>query len=216
MGSDENKLSTKILSPKEMGITTDGKALSSNVKKLWNGYVKLLISGNTAALKGGKYLGNRIFKKTGTKCITGNKKIVERSILVDDIPCNKKKQGLVAGLFTSLDNIDTGGLITAFKTNGKPKCSRIGAYTVDKNNKEEIKYGYVIDSELSKISSCALVNDGKEREFDTFESFVKSNGYGKSRLFRPRFRSRFSDDPIERIYITTVGVIFVYFIYKLL
>lgn len=205
-----SNISNKILSPKEMGITSKGDALSSNIDKIFNGYVKLLTGGGTMAIRGSKYLGSRYLKYTGTKCISSDGKERKRSILIDTIPCNKKEKGLIAGIFTGIKNIKPDGLMKAMKTKGKPKCKKVTVNTVDENNNNKIKDAYIINDEIKNITPCALVKvENKSKEnFDTLEEFINYNLNGSKKLKQ-------QTDKIEMLYMTSFGAILIYLIYKL-
>jgi hypothetical protein len=209
MTESKSNVSDKILSPKELGITSKGSALSSNIDKLFNGYIKLLTTGGTMAVRGGKYLGNRYLKKTGTKCISTDGKERNRSILIDTIPCNSKENGLIAGVFTGIKNLKSDGLMKAVKTKGKPKCSKVVINTVDNNNNNKIMEAYVVNDEITNITPCALVNvRGQKENFYAFEEFINYN-------FMNSQKKENRSDRIETMFKTSFGVILIYLTYRL-
>jgi len=203
-------ISDKIMSPKELGITSEGSALSSNIDKLFNGYVKLLTSGGTMAVRGGKYLGNRYISSTGTKCVTKNGKKKDRSVFFDTIPCNKKEKGLMAGVISGISNINSSGLMKAIKTSGKTQCTKVSVNTVDENNLSKIEDAYISNDEIKKITPCSLVkiHDSSRENFNTFDEFVKYNVSGS-------IKRKKASDIIETLFISSFGLIMIYYIFKI-
>ena len=158
--------SQHIKSPKQLGMSGDGNAISANVHGL-EAYVKLLFEGGGNASKTHGPLGKQYFLQTGAKCKdkkTGQQ--VKRSLYINNIPAVKtqlssgmdmvfsKSAGLVPGILNNLESINPLGIFGAFMSGTNPDCMAVTLQTRNANNVVGTDTKFMTVHDIKSMSPC--------------------------------------------------------------
>jgi hypothetical protein len=150
-----------IKQPNEMDASTKGtmEALNKNVKAL-QGYVDVLISGDSKAQRGREPLGNKYFLDTGTSCTDSTGAKQPRHIYINNVPdgipfiqsaMGKPMtgfRGLVPGVLNDLSYIDPSALFTSFYQGSD--CQAVTMETRDIDNIKGVDTKYVLNDDIRK------------------------------------------------------------------
>ncbi len=165
-----------IKTPSELGMSTDGDSIATNISALF-GYVDLLTLGKSTASKaGGGPLGNKYFLNSGATCKAADTgESVPRYIYFNNIPDGrisipgtgetlefKNQEGLIPGIFEDLSRLNPMNLFKSFTIGDNPSCYKVtlpvgnaGEYGVSQPNcNEENKHcdtRYMIQADIDNI-----------------------------------------------------------------
>ena len=158
--------SDHIKTPKQMGMSGDGDAISKNVHGI-QAYVQLLFEGGGNASKTQGPLGKQYFLLTGAKCKdVKSGKQVQRSLYINNIPKTKtalssamnllfdKSAGLVPGILNDLENINPLGIFGAFMSGTNPDCMAVTLPTRNANNKVGKETKFMTVHDIKNMSPC--------------------------------------------------------------
>ena len=206
-----------------MGMSSKGdlNTLGKDITGLTE-YVKALVSGGSKATKV-PYLGNKFFLKTGGTCKakdTGN--VVERYIYIDNVPQGnipfissamnvdfKEFRGLIPGVMSQLNNFNPFTIMQAFMMGSNPECQKITLQTIDINNNKSVETQYITKIDLQNMDPCVFGD--------------KKNPITKrkcSEAFTSNWENKYmeindDDDIITKFYLISLGILFIYIIYKI-
>jgi hypothetical protein len=151
-----------MLSPDEMGVSTKGNytALGNDVDAL-QGYVDLLISGDSTASDTGGPMGNAYFLDTGGTCTTGDTdsnpgNTQQRYYYMNNIPTGNNflgGEGLVPGIIEDIEDLNPSSIFSAFSS-GSSTCREIEMLTRDNTDYQELQTRYVNDADIENLSPC--------------------------------------------------------------
>lgn len=227
-----------INTPKNLNMSGDGNfgALKNDVEGIV-AYVELLITGRGKASKTGKPLGDRFFLKTGGQCKdykTG--KLVKRDMFINNVPDGNIPilsellgqqfstfEGLIPGIFSNLDAINPLELFGAFMEGESPLCAEVKLKTIDGNNKESEKTGFVPISELKTLADKGDIPKNKvttemknalNKSVSGKEGFINVSdlGYNIKELIEKK--NKYKSDKFTNIYIMGLSLLFFYIAYR--
>lgn len=225
-----------IKTPSQLQMGSRPDQLANNVAGIMD-YVTILTEGGGPASKAGELpLGNRYFLETGGQCKTADGDIVKRSLYVNNVPDGTipflselsikidSFKGLVPGILGDLDELNPVHLFSAFAESSTPPCSNINMSVIDSNNVESTGSGFVLDSEVKRITPCAFANGQNPLTKESCkESFINANKKlnkkkttisSKAEKTNPIYI--LNDKPLANVYTALVSGLMVYIIYKLI
>ena len=160
--------SSQIKSPEEMGAGSKGDytTLSKDIKAM-QGYIDVLVSGNSKAQRIDGPLGNKYFLDTGGSCTSSQTGAdVQRYTYINNVPDGTiplisgamgtkftQYEGLVPGILEDLGYIDPSVLFGAFST-GSTDCREITMPVRDNDNNTGVESNYVAESDISTFDAC--------------------------------------------------------------
>jgi hypothetical protein len=211
-----------INSPSKMGMSGKGSlnALGKDIDGLMN-YVQLLVEGTGGASATGQPLGNKYFLKTMGKCTdTSTSDKVDRYIYINNVPMGnipfisaglgnfKDFRGLIPGILSDLNVLNPMAMMRAFTTGDEPDCQEITMDTIDIHNEKSTETNYVALSDIKDMDPCLFQNGvnpvTNNKCSEAFTTQEQSMAYPN----RPA-------QMIERIFLTSAGIVGVFFIYRI-
>lgn len=213
----------QIRSPGELGVSGDGNmgAMAKDVGAIVN-YVDLLVGGGGAASRTGKPLGSKFFLKTAGKCQdVKTKKIVDRSIYIDNVPDGSipfissmldtnfsEFRGLVPGILEDTGAMNPMNLFSGFMQGATPPCREVTYPVVGDDRKNAPKSGYVALSEIKAY----------ENEKNRMEAFVSGNQIlrGEKPKRKKKKVMKYKNKNFAHMYTTGFGLLLVYLLYKVM
>ena len=127
-----------INSPSQMGMSSDGGAIATNIGGLIS-YTEVLVTGQGNASATGKPLGDKFFLKTGATCKDkASGESVTRSLYVNNVPDGSipfissmtganftSFEGLIPGTLSDMNNLNPLGIFQAFMLGTNPDCQAL-------------------------------------------------------------------------------------------
>jgi hypothetical protein len=169
-----------IKSPGEIGMSDKGtiQQMGKDINGLIQ-YVELLVSGKSKASVTGGPLGNKLFLKTGAKCMpidTCKDKNdpstcgqTDRYIYIDNVPSGNipfissglgvnfsEFKGLIPGAMGNLNVLNPFSIMNAFSSGSTPPCQEITMQTIDINNNKSSETHYVTLADIKSIDPCVF------------------------------------------------------------
>lgn len=219
-----------IKTPSEMNMSDKGtiKQMSKNINGLIQ-YVELLVTGDSKASTTGKPLGNKFFLKTGGKCVANDSctdkndkstcQQVDRYIYIDNVPSGNIPfissglgtnfsdfKGLIPGAMGNLNVLNPYAITRAFLSGSTPSCQEITMQTITSDNIKSSESHYVTLADIQSIDPCSFPNKtnpvNKKKCKESFQNI-------KPEILMPA-------DPITQLYFASLGVIGLYFLYRLM
>ena len=223
-----------IKTPSQLKMGSKPDQLANNVAGIMD-YVTILTEGGGPASKAGELpLGNRYFLETGGQCKTSAGDVVKRSLYINNVPDGTipflselsvkidSFKGLVPGILGDLDELNPVHLFSAFTESSTTPCSNINMSVIDSNNIESTASGFVLDSEVKRLTPCAFANSVNPLTKQTCkESFITANNNLRAKKNRSRKRQtrrnvyNLNNKPLANVYTALVSGLMVYIIYKL-
>ena len=217
-----------IKTPKEIGMSDKGtlKALGNNIDGLIN-YVEVLVTGKSKASTTGKPLGNKFFLQTGAKCKNiANGEQVDRFIYVNNVPQGNipfisnglgvnfsEFKGLVPGTMSNMSVLNPFNILRAFLSGSTPDCQEITLETIDINNNRSNETHFVTLFDIRSMDPCQFQN-----KTNPLTGRVCKETY--TNLSPKKINDDYSillpDDIITQIYFASLGLLGVYFIYRIM
>lgn len=212
----------QIKDPRSLSMSDRGSLpqVARNVKGLIN-YTEVLVTGGGEASKTGGPIGPKFFLKTGAKCkdkATGKK--VTRYIYGDYVPKGnlpfissamdgnfKDMRGLVPGTMSNVNDLNPFSIFGAFMTGSNPPCRELTMETVDTNNNRRTETHHVTDYDIKNMDPCGFGNKRNPVSGKTCKEFFSSIEVEED--------SKLPNDTIIQVYIAALGVLCLYFVYKM-
>lgn len=208
-----------IKSPRDMGMSTDGGAIATNIGGLI-AYTEVLATGRGKASTTGRPLGNKFFMKTGANCKdkkSGEK--VTRSIYINNVPDGTipfissitgseftSLEGLIPGVLSDMAHLNPLGIFSAFMMGNEPPCEAITMETIDANNVRSTETGFVATSDITNMNACW---------FPDKKNPITGAGCQEAFSKIKKSRADFPDDTLIRIYYSALGIFGLYLLMKL-
>lgn len=219
-----------IKTPSDIGMSDRGtiQQMSKNINGLID-YVELLVTGKSKASATGGPLGNKFFLKTGAKCAAidscSNKndastcQQVDRYIYVNNVPSGNipfissglgvnfsEFKGLIPGAMGNLNVLNPFAIMRAFLSGSTPPCQQITMQTITSDNVKSSETHYVTLADINNMEPCIFSNGrnpvtGKTCR-ETFQNL-------QPEVLMP-------SDPLAQIYFTSLGVVGLYILYRLM
>ena len=128
-------------------------------------------------------------------------------------------KGLVPGIMENIEELNPLHLFSAFTESTTPPCRNIHMNVINDDNIENTASGFVIDSEVKKITPCAFASNKNPITNETCkETFIQANE--KIRQNKPHYKNNkyytLKNKPLANVYTALIGGLMVYIIYKLL
>lgn len=219
-----------IKTPSQIGMSDKGtiQQMGKNINGLIE-YVEVLVSGDSQASSTGGPLGNKFFLKTGAKCTAidscTNKndpstcQQVDRYIYIDNVPDGdipfissglgvnfSEFKGLIPGAMGNLNVLNPYAIMRAFLTGSNPPCQQITMQTITNDNIKSSETNYVTLSDIQNMDPCMFSNGQNpvtgQKCQETFQNL-------KPEVLMP-------DDPLAQLYFTSLGVVGLYILYRLM
>jgi hypothetical protein len=218
------KYFANINNPDQLGMSGAGSmdTMEADVAGLIN-YVQVLVSGDGAASKTGKPLGDKFFLKTGGKCTTSDGDVVTRSLYVNNVPDGDLPfissmsgfnftvfEGLLPGIMEDIGKLSPLPLFGAFMQGAEPACTQITMPTIDVNNVQGTGSGYVTNSEIKGMNSAWFTAGSKP----SVEGFINANNKMVEK-YSPRSK-RVRKGSIPNLYRVGFGIFLVYLFYRVM
>jgi hypothetical protein len=219
-----------IKTPSDIGMSDRGtiQQMSKNINGLID-YVELLVTGKSKASTTGGPLGNKFFLKTGAKCAAidscSNKndastcQQVDRYIYVNNVPSGNipfissglgvnfsEFKGLIPGAMGNLNVLNPFAIMRAFLSGSTPPCQQITMQTITTDNVKSSESHYVTLADINNMEPC-IFSDGRNPVTgktcrETFQNL-------QPEILMP-------SDPLAQIYFTSLGVVGLYILYRLM
>lgn len=207
-----------IKSPSDMGMSTDGSKIATNIGGLI-AYTEVLVSGGGNASATGNPLGNKYFMQTGAQCkdtATGNK--VTRSLYINNVPDGtiplisnmtgksfSEFKGLVPGILTDMEALNPLQIFQAFMLGSEPDCQQLTMEVIDTNNVSKTDTQFVATADIKNMNPCWF-KDGKNpmTNITCKEAFSKIESKGKM-----------PSDILVQLYYSSLGLLGLYLLMKL-
>lgn len=217
-----------IRSPEQLGMSNKGSvsALTKDINGLID-YVKLLVTGQGKASVTGQPLGNKFFFRTGASCKDKSSgKTVQRYIYINNVPDGSMPfitsgmgmkftsfKGLVPGTMGNIERISPTEILQSFASPANPECQAVTLETIDVHNKKGKETNFITTVDIQNMSPCWFSNKknpvtGKKCK----EGFSTINEM-ETEL---NMSSKMPDDIIIKMYLSSVGLLGMYLIIKLL
>lgn len=225
----EYKYYNNIKSPSQLGMSSDGSygALGNDVAGLI-AYVRLLVTGQTAASVTGGPLGNKYFLKTGQQCNGPDNESADRYIYINNVPDGtipfisqginenfSEFRGLIPGMVSNMSRLNPSEIFSAFTNKSTPSCLSISMETIDENNNTGQETHYVAVEDIKNMSPCWFPSGTNPVTNETCrESFV-GNSKGENTTFEID-KSRMPNDNLVKIFYYSLGLVGVYILLCLL
>lgn len=176
MGPDYD-YSKKILSPDQLGITSDGttEAAIKDIAGLFQ-YTDALVTGKGGSTTG-KPLGNKFFLQTGQKCndvATGEQ--VTRSIYINNVPDGSvpfitsamdikfdEFEGLVPGTLSDLSALNPFAMMQSFLSGSIPDCQSVTLETIDANDNSTQTTAYLTLVDIQNMEGYRNMTEWKDK-----------------------------------------------------
>lgn len=221
-----------IRNPEKLGMSNKGNvgALTKDINGLID-YVKLLVTGEGKASDTGKPLGNKFFLRTGASCKDKSSgKNVQRYIYINNVPDGSipfitsgmgvrftSFKGLVPGTMGNIERISPNEILQSFASPPVPECQPVTLETIDVNNKKGTETNFITTVDIQNMSPCWFSNKknpitGKKCS-EGYSNINDSNDSNENNL---SMSSKMPDDIIIKIYLSTVSILGMYLIVKLL
>ena len=233
--SVENKLMgpsysyvNNIRTPLELGMSDRGDfgTLARDINGLVN-YVDVLVTGNGAASRTGRPLGNKFFLKTGGKCVDKvTKQEVDRYIYINNVPQGNipiitngmgqnfsQFKGLIPGVISNLNVLNPYAIMQSFLIGSKPECQAITMQTIDVNNIPSVQTHFVATIDVQNTDPCSFLNginpaNGK-RCIQGFQN--QNNQLDNASPVSPSL----PDDIFVQLYFASLSILSIYILYRL-
>ncbi len=216
-----------IKTPTELGMSSKPDAIAHNVAGIMD-YVTMLTEGGGPASKNDELpLGDRYFLSTGGKCKTASGDVVQRSLYVNNVPdgsipfladMNIKLssfKGLVPGVLGDLSVMNPVHLFSAFTQSSTPPCTNIHASVISADNVASEGSGFVLNSEVERITPAAFISGVNPL---SKESFLSANDRLRGIRRKKKGIKKITLDhaPLANLYTSMVGGLLLYIIYRLM
>lgn len=219
-----------IKTPTQIGMSDTGsiQQMAKNIDGLIE-YVELLVTGESRASTTGGPLGNKFFLKTGAKCAAIDScekskdlstcEKVDRYIYVDNYPEGNipfissglgvnfsEFKGLIPGAMGNLNVLNPFAIMRSFLSGSTPPCQQIKMQTIDIKNSKSSETHYVTLTDIQNMDPC-IFSDKKNpvNKLKCRETFQNS----EPEILMPV-------DPIAQLYFTSLGVIGLYILFRLM
>tara|TARA_B100000035_G_scaffold314991_1_gene333360 strand:+ start:3550 stop:4290 length:741 start_codon:yes stop_codon:yes gene_type:complete len=234
LNGESNSVADKVLGPKydyaknikppnELGMSSRGSIPQAgrNVRGLID-YTEVLVTGSGRASRTGGALGSRFFLETGAKCKDiKSKQVKTRSIYISNKPTGaipfitsgtgsnfKDFKGLIPGAIETMGQLNPVKLFQSFMIGGTPNCQAITMETIDGNNNKRSETKYVANSDIRHINACVFPNRRNPVTGKRCKEFFTTIDNSSTKINIP-------DDPIVKLYYTSLGLLGLYILYKL-
>jgi len=209
-----------IKSPSELNMSSHGSlgTLTKDIAGLVS-YVKVLVTGDSAASKTGRPLGNKFFFTTPAKCEDSSGEEHVRSLYVNNVPDGsipfisdfmgenmKDFKGLVPGVMSDVGKINPLKMFKSFTDGPKPLCRAITLETIDVNNNKGTETAYVSDSDISSMNACSFMDKKNPITLQTCKEGFDTMDHSSIKHY----------DEINQLYIISISMLAFYIMFKLL
>lgn len=207
-----------IKSPSDMGMSSDGSKIATNIGGLI-AYSEVLVSGDGPASTTGQPLGNKYFMQTGAQCKdTATGETVTRSLYLNNVPDGTiplissmtgesfaEFRGLVPGILSDMDALNPLQIFQAFMLGSEPDCQQLTMEVIDTNNVISTDTQYVATADIQNMNACWF-EDGKNplTNATCTEAFSKIENKGKM-----------PSDIVVQLYYSSLGLLGLYLLMKL-
>ena len=193
--------SDNIKPPSQLGVSDKGNldALGNDIKAL-QGYVDVLVSGNSKAQRGGSPMGNKYFFDTGTECKDMTGVSQARFAYINNVPDGWTGigKGLVPGIIENISYINPGAIFSAF---GKDTtCQQITMETRGSNNEGGSESRYVTQADIETYNPCWFPN--------------RKNPITGAKCTEGMQTLHYPKDPAVRLYAAGVGALLLYMVVR--
>lgn len=208
-----------INSPSQMGMSSDGGAIATNIGGLIS-YTEVLVTGQGNASATGKPLGDKFFLKTGATCKDkASGESVTRSLYVNNVPDGSipfissmtganftSFEGLIPGTLSDMNNLNPLGIFQAFMLGTNPDCQALTMPTIDANNVNGTETAFVVTSDIKNMNSCWFSDGTNPITGDKCKEAFE--------IIKPS--CKMPNDPLSKIYIASICLLGFYIIVKTL
>jgi len=208
-----------IRTPGAMGASSKGTmgAMGKDVGAIIN-YVELLVSGGGPASDTGRPLGSKFYVKTAGKCKdVETKKVVPRYIYIDNVPDGNiplissglgvnfsEFKGLLPGVLEDAGALNPMSLFSAFQQGATPACKEVSFPVIGDDRANHPTSGHVAMAEINEYEAIQKRTEG----------FLSGNRMIRGEIHKKKKKS--NTPIIANMYITGVGALLVYLMYKML
>ena len=186
------------------------------------GYAEILASGYGAASKTGKPLGNKFFLQTGGQCTdTKTNTLTDRYIYINNVPMGNipfipssmgvdvsPARGLIPGIMSDLSVLNPFTIMQAFMLGANPPCQEVTMDLIDTNNNPSTGSHFVTVVDLQNMDPCWFSNPSTNpvTNIKCTEAFTNIGSTTSIKHY----------DTLSQIYIFSLGLILIYFIYLIM
>ena len=215
-----------IRSPDQLGMSNKGSvgALTNDINGLID-YVKLLVTGQGKASVTGQPLGNKFFLRTGASCKDKSSgKSVQRYIYINNVPDGSMPfitsgmgikftsfKGLVPGTMGNIERISPSEILQSFSSPSNPECQAVTLETIDVNNKKGTETNFITTVDIQNMPPCWFSN----KKNPVTDKKCKE-GFSNIDETDLNMSSKMHDDIIIKMYLSTLGILGMYLIIKLI
>ena len=201
-----------IRSPEQIGMSSDGSALGSDVGGIID-YVQVLAEGGGSASVPSGAMGNKFFLLTGGTCKaqdTGEQ--TSRYIYVNNVPNgnipfissngSSSFKGLIPGIMNNLETLNPFSIMQAFTAGTNPECQRVTLQTIDVNNNSSMETQYVSTIDLQNMNACNFPNG-----INPVTGARCNEGF--TNKLQP---AEYKQDAVKQLFLMCVGCVMIYII----
>lgn len=161
----------QIKNPSQLGMSTSGDAIVTNLKGLI-AYTELLVTGQGRASVPGGPLGDKFFLRTGATCTDKEtKEKVSRYLYFNNVPDGSIPfisqgmgmnfstfKGLIPGALSNINQLNPMGIFSAFMQGTDPECQKITMPTRDVNNVSSTQTAFMTSGDIRSMPACWFPN----------------------------------------------------------